>query len=192
MADPVTITLGVLTLLGIAKGKNSAESSSTSSETINLNAQALKVPSQYLNDVYQGLKRVKNLYGKEYAKKIEQVFRLETGHFTSSQFKNGYTGGMVAQKNSFPYGWSSLEKFAKEKGILPSQFSTYTIYVQRDGNFFMYVKFPNIEDSILFTAWFIKTIRNGRVGHWNSLDESTASNYENSLIGIIPRISNLF
>ena len=134
MIDPVTITLGILTILGIAKGKKSSDSSSSSSsETINLNSQALNVPSQYLNDVYQGLKRVKNIYGKDYAKKIEQVFRLETGHFKSSQFKNGFSGGMVASKNTFPYGWSSLEKFARENSILPSKFSTYTIYVERDG-----------------------------------------------------------
>lgn len=185
----VTIGLGALALI-MAKKKAMANDSEESGITVNLNAQELNVPSQYVNKVYLALKKVADTYGKEYAKDIERVMRLETGHFKSSQFKNGYSGGMVASSNTFPYGWKSLQNFAYENGYLPSEFSTYTIFVEREGKNYTYVKFPSIQASILFTAWFIKNVRNGVAKYWNSLDEAEANRYREQLNLIKPRIVN--
>ncbi len=190
----VTITIGLLALVMVAKAKEkTSESDSEGSETtgVMLNSVALKVPSKYLNKVYLAFKKIKNLYGKDFTKEIEKVYRYETGHFDSTQFKNGYSPGMVATKNVFPYGWSSLQTFAKDNGYLPSQFGTFTIYVAREGKNFTYVKFPSIESSVLFVAWFLKNIRNGVVKYWNSTDETEANEYQETLNLIIPRISNI-
>ena len=40
----------------------------------------------------------------------------------------------------------------------------------------------------MFTAWFIKNVRNGVVKYWNSLDEAEANRYEEQLKLIKPRI----
>jgi len=188
----VTITIGLLALVMIAKAKKPNTTESESLPTgVMLNSIALKVPSKYLNKVYLAFKKIKDIYGKEFTKEIEKVYRYETGHFNSTQFKNGYSPGMVATKNTFPFGWSSLETFARDNGYLPSQFGTFTIYVAREGKNFTYVKFPSLESSVLFVAWFLKNIRNGVVKYWNTTNEAKANEYQATLNQIIPRISNI-
>jgi hypothetical protein len=191
----VTITLGLLALVMVAKAKK-PDTTNTESESlptgVMLNSLALKVPSKYMNKVYLAFKKIKDIYGKEFTKEIEKVYRYETGHFDSTQFKNGYSPGMVAQNNTFPFGWTSLQTFAKENGLLPSQFGTFTIFVQREGRNFTYVKFPSIDSSVSFVAWFLKNIRNGVVKYWNTTNEAKANEYQATLNQIIPRISNLF
>ena len=55
-------------------------------------------------------------YPKSFLARIEQALRNETAHFKSGQWLRSGTAGMeTSPRNSikFPYGWTSLEKYAK-------------------------------------------------------------------------------
>jgi len=126
-------------------------------------------------------------YDKAFVADIERLFRLETAHFKSGQFKKGYSPGMVATGMIFPYGWSSLKTFASAMN-LPSGLFPITPPFPPSG--FKYVMFPDFLSSIAFVAWFIKNKRGGVVEQWNSLDPATASRYRAKLNEIKSRITN--
>jgi len=134
-----------------------------------------------------GLSWVIDNYGREYAEQIEKVLRWETAHFTSKQWLQGNTAGMEATSLNFPFGWSSLQEFVNTYGLDPGDFSTYTMVENNTGITKRFIKFPDVYTFIVFLAWFIKTKRNGRIGNWYSLDENSATRYENSLQGVRSR-----
>ena len=60
-----------------------------------------------LEDAKEALKVIYNKYGEEMARVIEKMYRSETKHFTSGQYKNTGTGGMEVFGKPPYYGWSS-------------------------------------------------------------------------------------
>lgn len=132
------------------------------------------------NDLQAAFTRLKNNYGQEFAKKIEQIFRLETGHFESGQFKEGNSPGMVATKSTYPFGWRSLDEFALANSIDGHKFGIGRTFVV-DGKNFRYVTFPDFKTSADFVAWFIRNKRGGVPEKWNSLDPAAAARYKNKL-----------
>ena len=81
-----------------------------------------------IQDAENAIKYAKNKYGAEFARTFEQLLRLETNHFRSSQYINTGTGGLMVGKwgNRFkkagvqPRGvWSALKdgkKYSYEIG----------------------------------------------------------------------------
>jgi hypothetical protein len=134
-----------------------------------------------------GLSWIIDNYGREYAEQIEKVLRWETAHFTSKQWLQGNTAGMEATSLNFPFGWSSLQEFVDNYGLNSGDFSTYTMVENNTGITKRFIKFPDVYTFIVFLAWFIKTKREGRIGYWYSLDENSATRYENSLQGVRSR-----
>lgn len=144
--------------------------------------------------VKEALKTVANMYGREFAIKLEQLLRLETAHFSSGQWKKAHTAGMEATKNTWPYGWSSLDEFINifnSLQLYPDQFSTVAVEENQTDDIEEYIVFPSAYDFILFLAWFIKNKRGGRFGNWYSMNEASAQSYENNLSTIVPRYMNL-
>jgi hypothetical protein len=137
-----------------------------------------------------GLRDVLNDYGRDYARKIEQLVRWESAHFNSEQWKEGNTAGMEATENVFPYGWGSLLQWATIANIPASQFSTYNMRENRTGIRKTFIRFPNVRDFINFVAWFIQNKRGGNVGYWYSLNDAAAADYVQSIGGVVPRIVN--
>lgn len=54
---------------------------------------------------------IRDKYGASRAADLERLYRLETAHFKSEQFKNTGSPGMEAHAPKFPYGWTSLLPF---------------------------------------------------------------------------------
>ena len=128
------------------------------------------------NDLASAFQELKNNFGPEFAKRIEQLFRYETRHFRSKQFLEGNSPGMVATKTTYPFGWPSLDEYNREKSIDGRKYSVGRIFVVNDRNF-QYVKFPDFKTSANFVAWFIRNKRGGVVQKWNSLNEAKAQEY---------------
>lgn len=53
---------------------------------------------------------ITQLYGTDIARNVERIYRLETAHFGSGQYKATGSPGMTATQLSFPYGWNSLRQ----------------------------------------------------------------------------------
>ena len=138
------------------------------------------------NDLQTEFTKIKNNFGADFARQIERIFRLETAHFTSEQFKEGNSPGMRAFKTTYPYGWESLDEFAKANSIDGRKFGIGRTFVVRGKNY-RYVTFPDFKTSLNFVAWFIRNKRGGIPEKWNSLDPKAAADYKTKLNQIIPR-----
>lgn len=132
------------------------------------------------NDIAAAFAELKRNYGRDFANKIEKLYRLETGHFESGQFLDGNSPGMVARKTTYPFGWSSLDEFNKSHGIDGHVNGIGKTFVV-DGKNFRYVTFPDFKTALNFVSWFIRTKRGGIVEKWNSLDPDAAARYLDKL-----------
>lgn len=129
-------------------------------------------------------------YGIEYARIMESQMRWETGHFESGQWRKCFTAGIIASGGSYPWGWSSMERFNREQGYNFPASAFGTVYFSRtsDGNPHTYVSVPTPEFGIKFMAWFIKNVRNGRYWEWYGLvDTPKRRQYKAAVLTVRPR-----
>lgn len=120
-------------------------------------------------------------YGLPIAKAVEKIFRLETRHFASSQFRVAFSAGMLKFGSVFPYGWGrQLKLWTLYPELAPD--GTYTIYVKvlPDGRGvisstpkegykkYVYLTFPSIYAGLAAVAENIKS--RGNAESWNSND----------------------
>lgn len=146
-----------------------------------------------VEEVKDAFKKVAQKYGTDYARKLEQLFRLEVGHWErkpSSQWTRTFSPGMVQVPSAkeFPYGWSSLKEFTDKNPQYRNGY--YTVdFANTSAGAKSYVGFPSIEASVMFVAWFIRNKRNNRFGHWNSKDEAKASAYEQKMNTVQPKFN---
>lgn len=132
------------------------------------------------NDLASTFQELKNNFGPEFAKKIEQVFRYETRHFTSGQFLEGNSPGMVATKTEYPFGWPSLDEYNQANSIDGRKYGIGREFIVNNKSF-RYVKFPDFKTSANFVAWFIRNKRGGIPEKWHSLNAAKAAEYRNTL-----------
>lgn len=141
------------------------------------------------------LKRIFDEFGREKTEKLEQLFRKETAHFTSRQFKGGGSPGMEPSPNTnrtFPYGWTSLKRFADANAIPYSKFYISGPYTEGGtGKQKYFIGFPNVYTAMKFVMYVIRK-RGWNFGKWRAFDETISNNYNASLNTIIPRITRTF
>lgn len=146
-------------------------------------------------NISNALKRIFDEFGREKTEKLEQLYRKETAHFKSGQFKGGYSPGMEPSPNTnrtFPYGWTSLKKFADAYSIPYTSFYITGPYTEGGtGKQKFFVGFPDLYTSMLFVMYVIGR-RGWNFGKWRAFDETISSNYNASLNRIIPRITRTF
>lgn len=146
-------------------------------------------------NISNALKRIFDQFGREKTEKLEQLYRKETAHFKSGQFKGGYSPGMEPSPNTnrtFPYGWTSLKKFADAYSIPYTSFYITGPYTEGGtGKQKFFVGFPDLYTSMLFVMYVIGR-RGWNFGKWRAFDETISSNYNASLNRIIPRITRTF
>lgn len=136
----------------------------------------------------EAFNKIVSKYGKEFAKECEQALRLETAHFTSGQWLKCGSGGMVATKDRFPYGWTSLEEFAEKHNIPASSFGLVTFNKTVEGKK-TYIRWAETGQFIEFFAWFIQTRRNGNVSAWYRISDK---DYDGDGIGDQTEYRNAF
>lgn len=146
-------------------------------------------------NIKSALRKIYNIYGYDKTKKLEQLYRKETAHFKSGQYKGTYSPGMEPSPNTnktFPYGWTSLEKFAQAKGYAPTQFYLRGPYTEGGtGKQKYFIGFPDLFSAMLFVMYVVEK-RGWNFGKWRAFDETISNNYNASLNTIIPRITNTF
>lgn len=123
-----------------------------------------------IDDAKNAILEVKKIYGIEMAQLVEKMYRLETSHFTSSQYKLTGTAGMEAGAwgNYVPKGLPTISLKDPKLG-----FRDYIIWTPRS--------------FALFLASYIKKY-NGNFARWNSLNEVKQLSYRNT----VNSISNKF
>lgn len=131
-------------------------------------------------DAVEGLAAVRSKYGVQMASIIEKMYRLETNHFKSEQYKRTGTGGMEAGK------WQELPALGYKIKDLPT-------IAMHDANTAdgedLFIVFPSVKDAMFYKAEYILRY-DGNYARWYSLDSGAQQNYMASLANISTPITN--
>ena len=144
------------------------------------------------NDIKTVLEKILAVFGMDIAKNVELIYRNETRHFTSGQFKNGYSPGMenFSKTGTYPYGWTSLLKFSEAyPEYKPTGLTAPLVEGQNTGKKKVFVKFPSLEAAMFFLAITLKA-RGNNPGKWHSNNLAAQTEYNRRLNTIKPRIIN--
>jgi hypothetical protein len=136
-------------------------------------------------DFIQGLPKVLSTYGKDIAKRVEQIFRLETAHFKSQQFIKTGTPGMESHGLPPNYGWYA-PFFVANPSYLP--LGTIQMKENQTPKTKTFIVMPSVEATMMFLADYIK--RWGNAARWYSTNPESQAKYIASLDSIIPRHFN--
>ena len=146
-----------------------------------------------MNDLTTAFQLIINLYGLDFAKLLECLFRNETAHFSSGQWKNCFAPGMEMVKGTSKpcYGWYSLDVFWQEN----PNYAPIGIWSAVDNNSALsestgeqgFLQFASPEAGIMSVGKLI-SLRGGNFGSWFSTDSTAQAKYVAVLNTIIPRI----
>jgi hypothetical protein len=112
---------------------------------------------------------INNKYGYDMAKIIEKMMRLETGHFTSVQYKKTGTAGMELGK------WANIPKGATNGYI--EMDDTHKPGIQK------FIVWKSVTDFAEYLAEYILKY-NGNYLRWNGTDKNLQAEYNNRLKGV--------
>lgn len=153
-------------------------------ENMNLSKLNIKSKEHMKLPIINALKDIKDKYGLDTAQMVEKIYRLETGHFGSTQFANTFSPGMEKHRDNYPFGWTSMENFWNSINFTPA---FYTMSENKTGITKTFVKFPNVKLAMESLAYYIKKYNPER---WYSLDPVKQAEYRATLAKINPRIIN--
>lgn len=138
-------------------------------------------------DILASIQRISIIYGKEMAVKVEALFRNETAHFKSGNFKICFSPGMEATKETYPYGWTSLKSYWD----LHPEHAPIGLYKQVENSSRMmasrgertFIKFPNLDAAMITVAERLKA-KGGNTGAWASNNIESQKKYSDYLLRI--------
>lgn len=119
---------------------------------------------------------IKNSYSDDVLRQVEKIYRLETSHFKSGQYKASLSAGMV---------------YSIDNKILPWKLSGYDVVgfskaFEVGGKSYRYVAFGSLSEGFRYLADYI--VRHGGNGlRWFSTNEDAQKDYANLLAGIKTR-----
>lgn len=118
-------------------------------------------------------------YGPKIANDIERIYRLETAHFTSGQYKKTYSAGMLKFSDNYPFGWTTpAEKLWHQN----PQFSPVgEAHFNKHGKNYTYLKFRDFESAARSLAVYLLIYPRAR---WNSTDLNNQKIYDSKLDNI--------
>lgn len=143
-------------------------------------------------DAKDALRIIYEKYGYEIAKIIEQLYRDETGHFKSTQYKKCGAGGMeVSGKNPQPpgYGWNESlfirhpeytpvgVWWAFENKGLSGKGGNTQVTDRKKG----YIIFPSVLAAMEYKVDYMNR-HNGNWAQWHTRDPVTQENYRNAIM----------
>lgn len=135
--------------------------------------------------IIEALKAVKNEYGSEIAENVERIYRLETAHFKSTQFKGTGSAGMHAFNDNFPFGWGNeMREFIKKYPKAENGFFIKTYTESGTGRKQKYLGFKNIKYAFLFLAFVID--KRGNPASWHTLNKEKQIKYLHALKNVTP------
>ena len=126
---------------------------------------------------------IADIYGVELAQNVERIYRLETRHFDSEQYKKSGSAGMLKHSSNFPFGWTSLSEYwTLHNKFKPSGFISMIV----KGENYNYLKFDNF-GGFYSLAEFLKKYNNN-AGRWFSTNEEQQAEY----IALLENINTKF
>ena len=115
-------------------------------------------------DAEEALRQLEKIKGRERARLIERMFRLETAHFKSGQYKLSGSAGM---------------EMGNWQGIDESKFSTFRMkdnHLTGDKQMRTFIKWNSVLDFCLYLSDYIDRY-DGNFARWNSRDSARQEMY---------------
>lgn len=118
-------------------------------------------------------------------KDLERIFRLETSHFKSGQFRETYSPGMERHGTNYPWGWSTPKTlWDVEPNTKPIGF--HTMPENKTGISKTFLKFPSLYASMKTVATYLARYNNP--ARWYSTNEDNQERYTKVLNSIRTRL----
>lgn len=148
-------------------------------------------------DAKNALNHICNKYGKHIAALVEKIYRWETSHFTSMQYRKCETCGMEIHGNAPYYGW---DKTFFQNNLEYRPIGTWSAYEgvglsERGGNKQVtdkkksFVIMSSVKAGMEYLVYYIQK-HNNNYARWYSTDEQKQEIYRKSIQSINPRIVN--
>lgn len=118
---------------------------------------------------------IKNDFSQNVLELIEKIYRLETANFTSGQYRQSLSAGMVYSVDNKISQWN-LEGY---------DVIGFTNCFQVGGKCFRYVQFGSLAEGLRFLGNYIE--RHGNALRWYSTNPTMQNQYAQKLNGITPR-----
>ena len=156
------------------------------------------MPKNYTeNDAKQALERIKREHGVDMAKTIERLYRWETAHFKSKQYKLTGSPGMEVHGSAPYYGWNS-SFWQTNKSLQPigtTEMFENKGMSEQGGNAQVtdkpkgFLIFPSVFAAMAYLVDYINRY-NGNYARWYSTSASAQELYRTKLNSVTPKIVN--
>lgn len=147
-------------------------------------------------DAVDALRKIRKEYGLQMAVDVEKVYRWETAHFTSQQYKKTGSPGMEAHGAAPYYGWAStpwkkrpeltpcgLVSFFENKGMSGVEGANEQVTDRKK----QFLAFDSVYAAMYALAEYIKR-HNGNYARWYSTTAEGQQLYRNKLANVRARI----
>ena len=133
-----------------------------------------------VDDAQKAILQIKKEFGSDMARRIEQMMRLETAHFTSGQYKLTGSAGMEVGK------WSNIPDGATAGYANIND--THKISRDENGNEIdeKFIVWNSVTDFARYLANYIKRY-DGNYARWNSTSPTAQTEYRKRVNSITPR-----
>ena len=187
MKTAASLVIGIIILYYISKGMKKKPMENSFKHDAKSPGDLGKMGDMSLQkQIIEALKSIADEFGIDVARRVEQIYRLETNHFMSGQFLNTYSPGMERHAKNYPFGWKAMKGYWDEMGFIPD---FHTMPENKTGKSKTFLKFPNVLIPMRGLAMYVKQYSPER---WYSLDPMKQSQYRDSLNSIKPKFVNSF
>jgi hypothetical protein len=133
------------------------------------------------------IRKLGKKYPTDILKNIERIYRLESAHFKSGQFKGTNSPGMESFGASYPWGWKTLARifWNENREFAPIGKKVYT--EGKTGFKKTFLVFPSMYAAVYTLAAFL-TYYNNNPGRWFSTNEDSQNKYNRVIYSIRPTI----
>lgn len=128
----------------------------------------------------KNLKDISKKYGNSIAQNVEKIYRLETNHFKSGQFKHTFSPGMESFGVNYPYGWNTISNIYWNQNPLHAPVGFYTGKENQTGLQKTFLKFPSLRAAMFTLAAFLNHYGNNP-GRWFSTNKDKQTAYNTSI-----------
>jgi len=136
--------------------------------------------------VKESLAAISDEYGRDVAKWVERIYRLETRNFQSGQYLKTGSPGMESFGDDFPYGWTTINRDLWKSNPDDRPTGKMTMKENVTGKQKTFLIFPSVLSGMRAVATHISA-DGKRPGNWFSNVPSLQARYEKDLLGFTPK-----
>lgn len=132
----------------------------------------------------QGLRFLKANFGLDAneSRILEQLYRNETNHFRSGQFKRSLSPGMERHGDKYPYGWSTLKRVLWDENPTFKPIGFVTMKENETGIPKTFLKFNDVTSGMAAVLLHSRNYyNNGGFYRWYSTNPERQEVYKNRL-----------